>query len=489
MSAFKESRVIEINPKIKINQGGDLNLHVNMVTGEGEVLIDQPANSLVANFARILYAWANGKTFSDGTFYNSSDSEAFPNVMRDYTETAETVLSVTPGNPTRVQFFGNMNTFDNSGTHGIQLAGVGGITPDINGFWHPDDLTYIADNIVDLDIDTTGSPAFVNESSLVRLWQNFPDNDPRRPSASTLGDFVIMVGRGNVANVADQQCLENEWRASDIVEANTITYTEPTVAVPGFNVSAGTGEMFFSANITNNSGADLAINELGLYARVVDISNDNRYVLIARDLVSTTLTDGSSATVSYKMQTTFSAPGGLLQAFLLQLYRQFAPSAGNTDITDIYGVTHSRGEDDTQFFVAAPSGDTQGMNEFIAGDTSDKLGPQVGTGTTAVAIDDNALETRIAHGESAGTLIHYGAYVTNFQVVGSVASFDIVKLFENQSGGNITVTEIGLYESSDTFEGQIYGVLCMYREVLASSVTVNDGEILKVTMTVELTVA
>ena len=51
------------------------------------------------------------------------------------------------------------------------------------------------------------------------------------------------------------------------------------------------------------------------------------------------------------------------------------------------------------------------------------------------------------------------------------------------------MTEVGLYESSDVFEGQIYSILCMYREVLASSILVADGSILKLTITVQLTVS
>lgn len=482
--------LLEINPKIKINrEDGDFKLHVNMVTAQGEVLLDQPANSLVANFSRLLYAWMGGTRYQAGMFYNTCDSELFPSVMRDYQESAEAVASVTTGNPTRITFNNNMSRFDNIGDQGIQVAGVGGIVPDINGFHPPADITYISDSIVDIDIDTTGSPAFVDEASLIRLWEDFATNDPRRPDSSTLGDFVIMVGRSNIANVTDQQSLNNEWRAESIALADTVQYTKPIVAVPGFNVAAGTGEMFFSANITNNSGDNLSIQEIGLYARLFDATNDNRYVLIARDVVNTTLTDGSSATVSYKFQTTFSSPGGLLQAFLLQLYRQFAPSASDTTIVDVNGGNHIRGEDFSQFYMIGTSADYQGINEFAIGGTSDFLGPQIGTGTTAVAIDDNALETRIAHGETSGQMIHHGAYLNNFQISGTTATFDIVKIFENASGGSITVNEIGLYESSDIFEGQIYGVLCMYREVLASGVAVANGQLLKVTITVELTVS
>ena len=270
----------------------------------------------------------------------------------------------------------------------------------------------------------------------MRLWEDF-GSESIRPIDNTLGEFVIMLGRNGDANVTDQQSLNNEWRSESGVASNTIVYTDPTVAVPAFDASAGTGEMFFSGNVTNNSGADLSINEIGLYVRVYGVTNDHRYVLIARDVVNTTLTNGTSASISYKMKTTFSSPGGLTKAFLLQLYRQFAPSAGNVDIVDIYGSTDSKGEDYTQFLVTAPSGNVRGVNEFNLGDTSDKMGPQIGTGTTAADIEDNALETRIVHGETSGTMIHYGAYVTNFQVSGSTASFDIVKLFENASGAEI----------------------------------------------------
>ena len=77
--------ILEVKSDIAINQGGDLGLHINMVTGEGEVLLDQPANSLVANFARLIYAWANGSPFTDGMYYNSSDATTHPNNMKDYT--------------------------------------------------------------------------------------------------------------------------------------------------------------------------------------------------------------------------------------------------------------------------------------------------------------------------------------------------------------------------------------------------------------------
>lgn len=483
--------LITLEPKLTIGTG-DLELYLKMsMNATGEVVVDKKADSLVPNFLRIMMSFMGNELHQPGLFFNSSDSEAFPDVMRDYAETAETVLSVTPGNPTRVTFVANMNTFDNAGDQGIQLAGIGGIVPNINGFHPPADITYISDSVVDIAIDTTGSPAYSDDGSLVRLWEDWGTNSPQRPNASTFGDFIIVVGENADANITDQQSLNKEWPATTTGESFKIQYTEPTVAAPAFDVGAGTGEMFFSAIISNTSGANLALGEIALYARIYDSTNDNRYVLIARDTVSTTLTNGSSATVNYSLQTNQSGVGGLTTAFMNMLYRQFHPTSGNVTIVNIDGGNHVDSDDTGAFQACSTSGDIKGTFVGLTGRPGDDIGPQVGTGNTAMAIDDNALETRIDHGETSGTLFHHGAIVRNFQIVGSVASFEIVKLFENLSGGLITVNEVGMYVGSEELNGAIVtdGVHMIHREVLAAPIGVTDTSILKLVYTMELTVA
>jgi len=70
----------------------------------------------------------------------------------------------------------------------------------------------------------------------------------------------------------------------------------------------------------------------------------------------------------------------------------------------------------------------------------------VGTGTTAVALTDNVLQTPIAHGTGAGQL-SYGICngPASWTVAGSDCYCTIDRAFTNSSGGDITIREIGLY--------------------------------------------
>jgi hypothetical protein len=69
----------------------------------------------------------------------------------------------------------------------------------------------------------------------------------------------------------------------------------------------------------------------------------------------------------------------------------------------------------------------------------------VGTGTNAVALADYALQTQIAHGTGSGQL-QYSASVVNLPSSDSTATTIILtRVFSNNSGGTVTVREIGAY--------------------------------------------
>jgi hypothetical protein len=107
----------------------------------------------------------------------------------------------------------------------------------------------------------------------------------------------------------------------------------------------------------------------------------------------------------------------------------------------------------------------------------DTLGIAVGSGTTAVTIDDYQLATQIAHGLSAGQL-SYGATTFNAPVTsGQSRYFEVVRTFTNNSGGTVTVREIGLISRN---EAGTYSFLSL-RDVLASAIEVADTKVLTVT--------
>ena len=82
--------------------------------------------------------------------------------------------------------------------------------------------------------------------------------------------------------------------------------------------------------------------------------------------------------------------------------------------------------------------------QVTAGAGTSAYGIQVGTGTNPVTIDDYKLQSQIAHGTGAGQLQYGATSVDAYAVSSGKAFFNVQRLFTNNSGGDITVKEIGL---------------------------------------------
>ena len=117
---------------------------------------------------------------------------------------------------------------------------------------------------------------------------------------------------------------------------------------------------------------------------------------------------------------------------------------------------------------------------------SDDKGIVVGTSSTAVAVADDNLVAEIAHGTSAGQMVHYGCWGLNYTTGASSASFDVERILRNSSGGSIVVAEIGMYAATSQNSGTETNSksFCILRDVLGATVTVLNGEYLKVKYTV-----
>lgn len=77
-----------------------------------------------------------------------------------------------------------------------------------------------------------------------------------------------------------------------------------------------------------------------------------------------------------------------------------------------------------------------------AGDSTE--GIVVGTGTNAVTNTDSSLQTKIAHGAGAGQLQYGSMGFTEAAVVGANVDLILSRTFTNNSGGSITVEEVGI---------------------------------------------
>lgn len=168
----------------------------------------------------------------------------------------------------------------------------------------------------------------------------------------------------------------------------------------------------------------------------------------------------------------------------------------STDITNASrSLTYSQGTANLK--LSHVGLDSHMVNVSDGFRASDEVGIVVGTGNTAVTPIDFKLVTQVAHGTGSGQLEHYGCWTTNYQVNSGTQSctFDIERIFRNGSGGNITLNEMGIYYVMGQFghSSSTLWSFCIVRDVLGTAsgtttVTVNDGEYLKIKYTFKIIV-
>jgi len=151
------------------------------------------------------------------------------------------------------------------------------------------------------------------------------------------------------------------------------------------------------------------------------------------------------------------------------------PSSAIETIVSSDGTTHS--------FPKLYS-ETNDLARTYAYEGEDGYGVLVGNGTTQVSFDDYILASKIPHGESAGQLYYYKSNVlrTEFD------NYDIIAFtrnFENRSGENITVTEVGL---ALHYEHRIEGIhnVLIARDLLDPAITLAPLETLNARYEVEI---
>lgn len=117
---------------------------------------------------------------------------------------------------------------------------------------------------------------------------------------------------------------------------------------------------------------------------------------------------------------------------------------------------------------------------------ADECGIIVGTSATAVAVADDNLVAPIANGSAASQFVYYGCYGLNYTTGASSASFDLEREYRNASGGSIIVAEMGVYAATSmaTQDSSSAKSFCIIRDVLGATVTVLNGEYLKVKYTI-----
>jgi hypothetical protein len=128
----------------------------------------------------------------------------------------------------------------------------------------------------------------------------------------------------------------------------------------------------------------------------------------------------------------------------------------------------------TKNYVGSVSGSQRVAADMVtvAGDATE--GIILGTGTTAESFEHFAAQAKILHGNTSGTLAYQAqADPSHTWTVGTLTwEIDHVRVFNNNSGGLITVNEIVLYYSFSAM---------VLRDLLAVGVDVPDAAQLTVT--------
>jgi hypothetical protein len=122
---------------------------------------------------------------------------------------------------------------------------------------------------------------------------------------------------------------------------------------------------------------------------------------------------------------------------------------------------------------------------FYAQAGVDNMGIVVGTGGGAESFDDHALGSKISSGNGAGQLAYSTVDAPSVSTIGTTKQVVWIRYFNNNSGGPVTVNEVGIYTRGTVQGSTIYYMLC--RDLLPGGVTVPDAGQLKVTYTVQLT--
>lgn len=127
------------------------------------------------------------------------------------------------------------------------------------------------------------------------------------------------------------------------------------------------------------------------------------------------------------------------------------------------------------------------LHPELATIVGDKIGIQVGTGAVAVTPTDYALGSRIAHGDGAGELEYSGCELLYLSFSDPNGEFTIRRYFTNNSGGGITVNEVGIYAVGASYADTSSWPFCIARD-LTGGVAVADTEILRVSYVPQITV-
>jgi len=152
------------------------------------------------------------------------------------------------------------------------------------------------------DLTQAAGPRVIRDTGGTLLNSNSSTNSLRANAAAGVTNYGIRVGRGSTAVAIDDFSLETpcaEGAGANQVEHQAAIFTAPAVV-------GGTCSFTVSRRMINNSGANIAVTEIGCYIGFRQNPAAWAYALGFRDvpLVTFNVPDGGSITVGYLLAVT-----------------------------------------------------------------------------------------------------------------------------------------------------------------------------------------
>jgi hypothetical protein len=270
----------------------------------------------------------------------------------------------------------------------------------------------------------------------------------------------IILGSGSTA-----PAYANTALVTQILHGNTtgrLQANAPTVAFDSATGEAKIERLF--ENIV--SGSTVTVRECGIRVASGNATGSTDGLLIIRDTFDSdfTLNHTDSITIEYKITLPYGS---------INYHRLFSQHLICRTNNNMVLINQSNAE------VQGTFGSGNDALNFTTFNLRNARGIVLGTGSTAASFADVEMDAEIAHGTSAGQFV-YGectnTTVTSNTTTSNFSQWYLIRYFENRSGSNINVNEIGLVSNATiNSTNQVY----LYdRRVLPSTVEVADNTII-----------
>ena len=319
--------------------------------------------------------------------------------------------------------------------------------------------------------------------------------------SALVGNSLYGITPGNADHTDHPESFNGYEMPHPIVHGvgagNLYYQTSPYPALKTWNSGTRTWSERLPRFFDNFSGGAITVKDIGQVGLIILAVTGTNYHLVARDLIDDfAIADRTAAMISYIYSLVFPSTGSPLRNFYNYLFVQFASVNGSDNTTfgdgylnwkdtsgnidaecDSYGAGFETNQD-----LDVNYSNCYGFSS-IAADTGG--GGRVGTGNTAVSFDDFELASIIVNGTGAGQM-SYQPTIT--PVVRSwsdpVMTIQHSRFVLNESGGSITVKEVGLI--GGLYVGVTKGRYLVLRDVI-SDVVVADAESIRTVHQLQVT--